>query len=180
MHTWAKFFILITCLSLTGELLSAPKSISTEEFQQMHNLPATFTPPANWSLVDPQQLRQQFKNVKMMVIGKGSHYYSPSINLGIFPFQGTLKQFLKDIKANNEADGCLWQDLGTIQTKAGPASLSQVEEKTEWGKVQQMHVTLIKDGTVYLLTAAALKEEFPKFHQTFFDSLRSLQINEKN
>ncbi len=133
-----------------------------------------FTPPEGWFLADPKALPP---NVKVMVVGKGSKDYPPSMNLSIEKFSGTLKQYLKIVKAINENKGDEWKDLGSIRTEAGDASLSQVDTKSKWGTERLMHVIFLKNGTVYILTAAALKEEFPKFYKDFFNSMRSLRIN---
>lgn len=172
---------------LTGILLSFPifseanltlaeETSIQENFAKMAQEPGTvmFKPPEGWLLADPKALPP---NVKIMVVGKGAHEYPPSMNLGTDTYNGTLKQYLKIVKSINESKGAEWKDLGIIRTEAGDASLSQVEGKTQWGTEKQMHVILIRDGTVYILTAAALKEEFPKFYKEFFTSMRSLRIN---
>lgn len=133
-----------------------------------------FTPPLGWNMVDNAPLPG---TVKVMVIGKGAHTFPPSMNLSTEPYKGTLKQYLNIVKAMNDAQGYDWKDLGTLRTEAGPASLSQVDTKTEWGDVRLMHVILLKNGRVYILTASALKEEFSKFYKDFFTSLRSLRVN---
>jgi hypothetical protein len=133
-----------------------------------------FTPPKGWRFADSQALSN---NVLLMVIGKGQHAFPPSMHLGTERYEGTLKEYLKIVRAINDAKGDEWKDLGTIRTAAGDASLSQLDTKTEWGDVRMLHVILIKEGTVYILTAAALKEEFPKFYKDFFRSLRSLRVN---
>ncbi len=79
------------------------------------------------------------------------------MNLSTQLFPGTLKDYLKNVKNINEAQGYFWKDLGSITTEAGPASLSQVDTKTEYGDVRQMHVILLKNGRIYILTASALK-----------------------
>lgn len=134
----------------------------------------SFKPPEGWHLADSKALPP---SVKIMVVGRGSNLFPPSINLGTENYKGTLKQYLQVIKAINESHGSEWKDLGSIQTKAGSASLSQVDTRTEWGEVRMMHVVLIKDDQVYILTAAALKEEFSKFYKDFFNSMRSLSFN---
>lgn len=133
-----------------------------------------FNPPDNWHLADPQALPP---SVKIMVVGQSSTDFPPSINLGTEKYNGTLKEYLKMIKSINDAQGAEWKDLGTIRTQAGTASLSQVDAKTEWGEVRMMHVILLKEGTAYILTAAALKEDFSKFYKDFFKSMRSLRFN---
>jgi hypothetical protein len=135
-----------------------------------------FTPPQGWRLVDPKELPG---TIKAMVIGKGQGSVPPSISLGVDTFAGTLKDYLKKVKAINESHGDEWKDLGTIQTEAGPASLSQVDIKTQWGVVRAMHVILVKDGNTYILTTSSPKEEFSKFYPEFFKVMRSLRMNKE-
>jgi hypothetical protein len=133
-----------------------------------------FTPPSGWHLADPKSLPP---SVKVMVVGKGEREFPPSINLGTEKYSGTLKQYLKRIKEINDSQGAVWKDLGKIRTQAGEASLSQVDTQTQWGNVRMMHAILKKEDMVYILTAASLKEEFPKHYKYFFNSLRSLRFN---
>jgi hypothetical protein len=133
-----------------------------------------FTPPEGWVVVDPKVLSPR---IKLMVIGKSQKDYPPSINLGIEPYPGTIKEYLKIIKQINESQGSQWKDLGMIKTQAGNASLSQVDMTSEWGNVRLMHVIIIRNGTLYILTAGALKEEFPQFYKQFFHSMTSLRFN---
>jgi hypothetical protein len=135
---------------------------------------ALFTPPKGWSQTDTTALPP---SVKVMVVGKGSGAFPPSMNLSTQSYIGTLKQYLKMIKSINESQGYEWKDLGNIKTDAGIASLSQVDTKNEWGIIRQMHVVLLKNGQIYILTGAALKEDFSKFYKSFFDAFHSLKIN---
>lgn len=148
------------------------EKMATSKFEQPGAV--QFTPPQGWRFAAPQSLP---KSVHIMVVGEGQHEYPPSMNLGTESYRGSLKEYLKVVKAINDAQGAEWKDLGTIRTDAGEASLSQVDMKTTWGDVREMHVILVKNETVYILTAAALKEEFPKFYKDFFRSMRSLRIN---
>lgn len=134
---------------------------------------AIFTPPEGWRVADTTILP---KLVKFMVVGKGSYEVPPSMNLGFEPYTGTLRDYLKIIKNINASQGDVWKDLGTIDTESGPASLSQVDVKTEWGIIRQMHLIYLDQGMIYILTAAALKDEFPKFYADFFQALRSFHI----
>lgn len=133
----------------------------------------TFTPPAGWVMGDASVLPP---SVKVMVVGKAHSILPPSINLATEPYQGTLKQYLKTIKKMNDANGNPWKDLGTIRTQAGTASLSQVDFPSKWGDIRMMHVILVRNGHVYILSASSLKSEFPLFYNAFFSSLRSLKI----
>lgn len=133
-----------------------------------------FTPPEGWHFADPKKLP---RSVKVMVVGKSSSEYPPSLNLATENFNGTLKQYLKIVKDINDRSGAEWKDLGTIRTQAGEASFSQVDAKTKWGTERLMHVILIRDGIAYILTAGALKDEFPRYYKEFFTSMRSLRFN---
>lgn len=176
------FTLVILCLTSTHQSSAAniltrtspnTKSQSTTTPEAKSIL---FTPPPGWKLADSNSL---LPSVKTMVVGKGAHEYPPSINLGTEVYSGTLKQYLKRIKEINDSEGASWKDLGKLRTQAGEASLSQVDKKTEWGEVRMMHVILKKDGIIYILTAASLKNEFPKFYKDFFASMSSLRFSDK-
>lgn len=163
--------------SLSASLPLAEEKAIQENFSAAAKEPGAviFNPPQGWLLADPKGLPP---NVKAMVVGKGNSEYPPSLNLATEEYAGTLKEYLKIIKGINESRGDEWKDLGTIHTEAGSASLSQVESKTRWGTEKLMHAILLKNGTVYILTAAALKDEFPNFYKDFFNAFRSLRFNE--
>jgi hypothetical protein len=157
-------YVCITSVMAQDADQSLPASAS-EEIQ--------FTPPSNWHLAEKDKLPG---SVKVMVVGEGKHEFPPSINLGVESFEGSLKDYLKMIQGINAARHTEWKDLGTIHTEAGNASLSQVDMPTQWGDVRLMHVILMHDGAAYILTAAALKEEFPAYYKDFFKSMTSLKF----
>jgi len=156
-----------------------PRNIGTtaEDFQRISQEPGAivFNPPKGWYLADPNALPP---HVRVMVVGKGSYEFPPSINLSTEEFEGTIKEYLRIVKEINHSQGSEWKDLGTIRTAAGKGSLSQADAITEWGPIRMMHVILPRNGMIYILTAAALRDEFPRFYKTFFESLRSLRINQ--
>lgn len=135
---------------------------------------AVFTPPKGWRAADKKDLSP---HVKILVVGpKLQNEMPPSMNLMIEPFNGTLKSYLKNVKKINDAHGDAWKDLGSLKTKAGEASLSQVEIRSKWGGEKLMHAIIVKNGYAYVLTATAAKNEFGRFYQQFYSALRSLQI----
>ncbi len=174
------FSTALTCylatLSAAVPLPPTEEKVIQDSFKVMANEPGAvlFSPPEGWLLADPKALPV---HVKIMVVGKGASDYPPSMNLAAEKYNGTLKQYLKIIKTINDNNGYEWKDLGAIRTEAGEASLSQVDIKSKWGTERLMHVIMLRDGTVYILTAAALKDEFPKFYREFFTAMRSLRIN---
>jgi hypothetical protein len=162
-----KVFRYIFCLFL----LYTPVAISAEQNKTV----ATFAPPTGWRFADKKMLPN---HVHLMVVGSGKHAYPPSINLATEEYGGTLASYLEIVKKINDMPGSHWQSLGTIATKSGEASLSQVETRTEWGDVKMMHTILSKDGIIYIMTVSALKEEFPVFYKDFFSAMRSLCVQE--
>lgn len=174
------FLIANTMFSLYAvPMLAADANTPTEtEMYDSMNEPGAvmFTPPRDWRYADASQLG---KAVKIMVVGQGSSHFPPSINLATETYQGTLKDYLKVMKAINDKDGAAWKDLGTIKTSAGNGSLSQVDLKNQWGEVREMHVVLKKKNTIYILTSAALRDDFAKYYKDFFDAMRSLKINKE-
>ncbi|MBA3957626.1 MAG: hypothetical protein H0X51_04420 [Parachlamydiaceae bacterium] len=149
------------------------KSENTEKQDEVKII--QFTPPAGWRFADTKSQ----KHVHTMVVGKGQRELPPSITLGTDRSPGTLKEYLKRIKGISESKGGDWKDLGNILTDAGEARLVQEDMKTQWGELRIMYVILLKNGTAYILTAAALKEEFAKFYPEFFRSMRSLRITDE-
>jgi len=135
---------------------------------------AVFTSPKGWLVADKNALSP---HIKIMVIGpKLQNEMPPTMNLMIEPYNDTLKSYLKSVKKINDSHGDAWKDLGTLKTKAGDASLSQVEIRSKWGGEKLMHAIIVKNGYAYVLTATAAKNEFGRFYQQFYNSLRSLQI----
>ena len=159
------FLILISSFSSTY--------LNSQEAQEKVNA-LLFTPPKGWGYSDPQSLP---KSVKLMVIGESKGSFPPSINLSIEPFEGTLADYLKIVKAINASQNNEWKNLGPIHTQAGRANLSQVDSSSKWGPIRLMHVILVRDHTAYIMTSAASRDEFSRFYKQFFQSMRSLRFD---
>lgn len=160
-----------------GILIAEPTPPPRQHSESAESLGTVrIVPPPGWQMADTKTLA---KNVKLMVVGKGKGQFPPSINLATESYNGTLKDYLKLVKSINAAKGIEWKDLGKIQTEAGEGNLSQVDTKLQWGDVRMLHTILVRKGMVYIVTAAALKEEFPSLYQPFFNSMRSLSIDEE-
>lgn len=137
---------------------------------------ASFEVPDGWRYAEASMLPQ---HVHIMVVGKGSQAYPPSINLATEEYAGSLASYLEIVKKINSQSNSSWKSLGMVKTKAGEANLSQVETRTEWGEVKMMHAILSKGGIIYIVTASALKSEFPTYYRQFFNSIRSLEVMTK-
>jgi hypothetical protein len=111
-----------------------------------------------------------------MVVGPSKTAFPPSICLGLEPYQGSLKQYIRAAKATSDSQGCQWKELGKLSTEAGNVLLYQEDMPTKWGLVREIHAILEKDGMIYMLTAAAAKDEFSTYYKSFFEAIRSLRF----
>lgn len=134
-----------------------------------------FTAPDGWLTTDSKTLPGR---VKAMVVCPDNRNYPPSINLAVEQYNGSLKDYLKIVKAINESQNAEWKNLGTIHTEAGKGNLSQVEVSSNFGPVRLMHVIMVKEGYAYIMTAAALRDEFPRYYANFFKSMQSLRFDQ--
>ncbi len=134
----------------------------------------SFQPPLGWKKAEANSSLSP--NIKALVIGPSDSLVPPSINLATESYSGTLKDYLKIVRSIGIKKGSNWKDLGSFNTKAGKGHLTQLDTQSVWGDIRMMHVILLKNGVIYILTAAALKSEFPSHYKSFFDSLSSLQI----
>ena len=132
-----------------------------------------FNPPKGWFQAEPDK---STRTVKLIIVGKPKTTFAPTIKLSTQLYPKSLKDYLNMIKAKNQSEGIDWKDLGMIQTKAGKASLSQNDEKTEYGTLRFMRVILLNEQRIYILTATALASEFSFYYKEFFDALTSLTI----
>lgn len=178
MRTFVSLFLcMLMTFSAIAEQSQETQTATTPLFLKSENSAILIDIPTSWSL--PNDSVKLPPHVLLLAVGRGEHPFPPSLNVATQPFKGTLKQYLKNVKSINEARGDEWKDLGHIRTESGTASLSQANSKSEWGETRTMHVILLRDDQIYILTASALKEEFPKFYKEFFAAMRSVRI-EKN
>jgi hypothetical protein len=186
MYSLTKHLLLLSLshvILMTPELkgssvTSAPQEATTTSDPKSQEKPSleqsiAFTPPTGWMMADIKKLPP---SVKIMVVGEGKTDFPPSINLGLEAYSGTLKQYIKTIKAINSSQGSCWKELGTLTTAVGIGNLYQEDTMTKWGCIRMMHLVLQKENNIYMMTAAATKEEFPSFYRLFFDSMRSLRF----
>lgn len=173
-------FFLIHFLLLSPPIFADQHSCLSEDFRDGFTTSSKtekysyFVPPKNWLITHPKFFAP---SVQFGVVGKNKKGFVPSINLAIEEVQVSLNEYIKTIKKLHEADrDNRWRDLGSIQTKAGPARVTEIDTKTEWGAVRLLQSIMIKDGFAYILTAAALKEEFSEFYDQFEKVFKSFTI----
>lgn len=134
-----------------------------------------FTPPPGWEIADPKSLSSRVKIAFLKNTGKG---FCPSINLAVEETDVSLYDYLKAVRAIHEQDrGNQWRALGKVRTEAGLAQLTEIDASTEWGPIRLLQLILIKEGRAYVITAAALREEFSNFYKDFQSSFRSMTLS---
>lgn len=164
---------LLILMTLTAFCCFAENAPSDQSKETPEQELVTFIPPKGWKSADLEKLPSV---IKTMIVGTGKENFPPSITLAIEPFSGNLKDYLKIVKNINNSEKTEWKDLGKITTKAGSASLSQFDEKSNWGTTRTMTTILVQNGNAYILSATALKSEFATFYKDFFEAMRSLDL----
>lgn len=157
-----KIFILIALLALFSRAYPASQ--------------AFFVPPKGWEVSDPRTFSPHVQIAFLKNTGKG---FCPSINLAVEETDASLSEYLKAVKAIHVQDkGTIWRILGKVRTSAGLAQLTEIDTATEFGPARLLQLILVKEGRAYVVTASALREEFPNFYKEFQSSFRSFAITQ--
>lgn len=137
----------------------------------------TFVPPQSWEIA---QLKTPSPHVKIGFLGKGTTEFRPSINLATEQNVGvTLKGYVKAVKEQHKAEsGTEVRDLGFFPMKCGKGQLIELTNSSPWGQVKVLQILFVEDNTAYILTAAALKEEFLKFQKELLQSFSTLTLTD--
>lgn len=135
-----------------------------------------FIPPKNWKLVDPAKLS---KTIDVAFVENSKKPFKPSINLGIEKVNISLDKYVlaarKQITANKSNH---WKELGYIINKSGQAHLAQIDSKNSCGDIRSLQSIFVKEGTVFILTAVALKEDFEDYLNTFIEAFETFCIKD--
>lgn len=131
-----------------------------------------FIPPEKWDCVDPKNLSP---NVEIGFFGKKINALPPNINIATEEIGDlTLKEYLKIVKEIHEKDsGTEWRDLGPFKTAAGLGHLTEISLQNQNGKVKMLQFILVSNQKAFVITGAALKEEFPQFRNPIVKAIRS-------
>lgn len=154
------FFLLISllCFPLLGEESA---------------LYTLFSPPKNWQVLNPKTLDP---SVKIAFSSKDKKAFVPSMNLVEEKVQVPIEEYLKIVKKLHESGRqTRWRNLGSFQTKAGSAFLTEIDTKADGSEIRILQLIFHQDQAVYLLTAACTKQDFPLYQKDFLESFRSLQ-----
>ncbi len=137
----------------------------------------TFIPPTGWEIA---QLKNPSPHVKIGFISKGTGEFRPSINLAEEEVDVPLKEYVKAVKELQLADPTTkWRDLGKFQMQGGTGRLTEMTSVSPWGEIKILQALFVAEDKAYILTAAVLKEDLPKFQNELLKSFRSLIIAEE-
>lgn len=133
-----------------------------------------FTPPKNWDVVDPSKLKPMFK---IAFVEHSKKTFKPSLNLGVQKVSISIFEYLEAAKKQHSVNRKKkWSELGYVNTGAGSAHISQIDEKAEVGDIRSMQCILLHEGFAYVLTAVALREDFLDYHNDFLKAFESFTI----
>lgn len=150
-----------------GLLLSLAPLFSKDPFYY-------FVPPQKWLVVDPAKLG---KSVQIGFVANSKRPIKPSLNLATESASVSLSDYINAVKKQHTANKKnRWSEIGYIETKAGPAHLSQIDIKSECGNLRSLQCILIKNSTAYIMTAVAPKDEFLDYHNSFLKAFESFTV----
>ncbi|MBM3191110.1 MAG: hypothetical protein FJZ63_00455 [Chlamydiae bacterium] len=133
-----------------------------------------FIPPKSWKVVHPEKLPS---TIKIAFVANSKKAFKPSLNLGIEKVSVTLPEYIAAVKKQLSSDRKnRWHEVGFLPTKAGKAHISQIDVKAECGDIRSMQAILIQNGTAYVMTAVALREDFLTYHNDFIHAFESFTL----
>lgn len=137
----------------------------------------TFLPPQGWEIA---QLKTASPHVKIGFLGKSKTEFRPSINLATEDgVDVPLKGYVKAVKEQHKAEsGTQVRDLGAFPMKCGNGQLLELTSPSPWGPVRVLQALFVEEGTAYILTAAALKEEFIALQKELLQSFATLKLTD--
>lgn len=137
----------------------------------------TFIPPSGWEIA---QLKNPSSHVKIGFIGKGTGEFRPSVNLATEDVDVSLKEYVKAVKELQQTDPTTkWRDLGKISMQSGVGRLTEMSNPSPWGELKVLQAFFVADEKAYILTAAVLKADFPKFQSELLKTFQSLRLSEE-
>jgi hypothetical protein len=132
-----------------------------------------FIPPDGWEYAVPKNPAY----TQALFVGKGKSDFLPNLNLAIEEVDVSLKEYLKAVREIHESEMSLkWRDLGPFTFKAGQGRLGEITSQSPFGEIKMLQAIFVQDGTAYIMTGAALKEEFSAYQTAILSALRSLTL----
>lgn len=133
-----------------------------------------FIPPDGWDCVQPPKPDRFFQ---IAFIGKGQSDFRPSLNLAIEEIDVPLKEYLKAVRKIHETEMKVeWRDLGAFTFNSGKGRLAEITTPSPIGAIKMLQGILVQGRYAYILTGAALKEEFSTWQKPLLNALHSLAV----
>lgn len=171
----ALLFLAISCSFFPSGFCKNHSPSVLQTVETVNAVQCFFIPPNSWEVADPRSLSPKVKIAFLKNTGKG---FCPSINLAIEETDASLTEYLKAVRSIHEQDRSNhWRMLGKVRTGAGLAQLTEIDSMTEWGAVRLLQLIFVKEGSAYVLTAAALKEDFPNYYKVIQSAFRSFTLS---
>jgi len=60
--------------------------------------------------------------------------------------------------------------------QVGEGRLTEITTPSPWGEIKMLQALFVEGNTAYIITGAALKQEFAKFQSDFLNTFRSLSL----
>lgn len=133
-----------------------------------------FSPPSGWQ---PALPKESHSPIEIGFVGQGGLQFAPSLNIAFEEVDVSLKEYVKAVKEIHVADPTTrWRDLGPFKTEGGTGRLVEISSTTPLGEAKILQLLYVEGKTAYILTGAALKEEFPKYHKELLRSFHSFRL----
>ena len=133
----------------------------------------TFTPPKDWKALEDKQGHVSFVTPELKQI-------RPSINLVTEPYTGTLDDYVLAVQKVHESNKKnTYTTLGSLETSAGLAHISQIDTKNGFITMRTLQCILTKNGKAMIITATAPLPSYDAYHNTFLTAFRTLTFDEK-
>lgn len=133
-----------------------------------------FVPPEGWEFAQHPPLSS---HIQIGFLGKSESPFRPSLNLAIEEVDVSLKEYLKAVREIHESEMHIqWRDLGAFSFQAGPGRLTEMTSSSPAGEIKMLQGILVQGGCAYILTGAALTQDFPSLRATLLTALRSLTL----
>ncbi len=133
-----------------------------------------FTPPKGWNLLSPQGDAPCI----ILTFVSPSKSYPPSLSLAKEAYTGSTKSYLGAAKKLLKKDAAAFRELGTEKTKAGNATLFQMEYSTPHGLFSTLVAIYFSQTNAYTLSFAVKKDAFSLLVEDFNTTISSAALTQ--
>lgn len=135
-----------------------------------------FIPPEKWEIAQP---KSDLGHLQIGFVNTSYRTFPPRISLATEEDAGTsVKEYVKAVKELQGTDPAIkeWRDLGALKMQGGSGHLIEMQSSSSLGDIKILQAILIKNETAYILTASALKKDFPSIQSQILKTFQSLTL----